>query len=141
MVNPYINPHYKCGQFCPGEGREHTDRAAGWVIAPDRVPVRGGTRSARLAPRRSAPMRIDIIYDAAIFKCFDFFGYPQDYFIFFLEKRSKKNAHISYLLGFTDGTHRPKVSSQIYEREFATLIFCLRHRCTKNQVLQVFGRN
>jgi len=58
---------------------------------------------------------------------------PQDYFIFFLEKRSKKNAHISYLLGFTDGTRRPKVSSQIYEREFATLIFCLRHRCTKTQ--------
>jgi hypothetical protein len=37
--------------------------------------------------------------------------HPQKNLIFFLEKRNKKKAHISHLLGFTDGTRRPKVSS------------------------------
>jgi hypothetical protein len=49
--------------------------------------------------------------------------------------KTKDNNNFYYLMGFTDGTHRPKVSSQLYEREFATLIFCLRHHCTKNQFL------
>ena len=31
----------------------------------------------------------------------------------------------------TDGSHHPEVPSQIDKREFATLMFCLRHRCTK----------
>jgi hypothetical protein len=42
-------------------------------------------------------------------------------------------------MGFTDGTRRPKVSS-LKLIWLTTLIFCLRHRCTKNQSLQVFGR-
>lgn len=42
-------------------------------------------------------------------------------------------------MGFTDGTPRPKVSS-LKLIWLTTLIFCLQHRCTKNQSLQVSGR-
>jgi hypothetical protein len=42
-------------------------------------------------------------------------------------------------MGFIDETRRPKVSP-LRLIWLTTLIFCLRHRCTKNQVLQVFGR-
>jgi len=59
--------------------------------------------------------------------------------ISFWKKETKRKAHISYLMGFTDGTRRPKVSS-LRLIWLTTLIFCLRHRCTKNQSLQVFGR-
>ena len=55
----------------------------------------------------------------------------------FLGKKETKKARVSLI-------HSPpkKYYFKIIKTAFSkTLIFYLRHRCTKNQVLQVFGRN
>jgi len=66
-------------------------------------------------------------------------------FFFFRKKEAKKavahknkNTQQFLLLKWT-ASRRPKVSS-LKLIWLTTLIFCLRHRCTKNQSLQVFGR-